>query len=42
MKIETFVLRYLEAILFGELDDSEEGRPLDENLTIFDFSKDAR
>lgn len=42
MKIETFVLRYLEAILFGELDDSEEGRPLDENFTIFDFSEDAR
>lgn len=42
MKIETFVLRYLEAILFGELDDSEEGAPLDENFTIFDFSEDAR
>ena len=42
MKIETFVLRYLEAILFGELEDFEEGRPLDENFTIFDFSGDAR
>lgn len=42
MKIETFVLRYLEAILFGELEDFEEGRPLDENFTIFDFSEDAR
>lgn len=42
MKIKTFVLRYLEAILFGEHDDSEEGAPLDENFTIFDFSEDAR
>lgn len=42
MKIETFVLRYLEAVLFGEIDDSEEGNPLDENFTIFDFSEDAR
>lgn len=42
MKIETFVLRYLEAILFGELDDSKEGRPLDEHFTILDFSGDAR
>lgn len=42
MKIETFVLRYLEAVLFGELDDREDCTPMDENFTVFDFSEDAR